>query len=333
MTEYLLLTHPEQDRIYLEQSRPAVQAELSRLLPSWEAIPDTVAEVPACVLRGPSPLTEQELAALCRASCYYALFLREGELLRPVEPALWRALPDSLNTILKYPGKTNHRFTRLLVNLAARAADSLRPLPVLLDPMCGQGTTLFEAAIRGWNAIGIETLEQPLHKGQVYFAKYLEHGRYKHSLREERITREGKRLGQSVTVDYAVSREAWQRQDTRFLRFIRGDSTQCSLLLSKGCADVIACDLPYGVQHGAAGKEGLRRDAASLAAACAPGWLWSLRPGGAAALAYNSLTTRREALAQGLEKAGFQVLPPLSGLEHRVDQSILRDVIVAKKPK
>ena len=34
-----------------------------------------------------------------------------------------------------------------------------------------------------------------------------------------------------------------------------------------------------------------------------------------------------------LEQAGFEVLPQVEGLEHRVDQSILRDVLVARKPK
>lgn len=241
-------------------------------------------------------------------------------------------MPDELNTILKYPGKTNERFTRLLVHLAAAAAARLRPVPTLLDPMCGQGTTLFEAAIRGWNAIGVETLEQPLHKGQVYFERYLKTGRYKHRLREEPLVREGKRLGRAVQADYALSREAWQAEETRFVRFVRGDAAQCGLLLPRGCADVLACDLPYGVQHGASGREGLRRDAAALTAQCAPGWFSALRPGGGLALAYNRHTTRQDALERALRMAGFAVLPPIPGLAHRVDQAILRDVLQAQKP-
>lgn len=331
--EYVLLPHPGHERVYLEHSEAAALAELSFLLPGWQCTPCAAAGIPAFSLHGNDFLKEEELEALSRASFYYALFLREGELLRPITPPEWRALPDSLNTILKYPGKTNHRFTRLLVNLALAASDTMRPRPVLLDPMCGQGTTLFEAAIHGFSAIGVETLEQPLHKGQIYFTKYLENGRYKHSIREERITRDGKRLGQSVQVDYALTREEWQRETPRFIRFIRGDSAQCKLLLPRACADILVCDLPYGVQHGASGRDGLRRDASELAAACAPGWLLALRPGGAAALSYNSHTTRRDKLQKGLEQAGFQVLPQMPGLEHRVDQSILRDVIVAKKPK
>ena len=45
------------------------------------------------------------------------------------------------------------------------------------------------------------------------------------------------------------------------------------------------------------------------------------------------MTTPRHQLAAAMEQAGFEVLPQVDGLEHRVDQSILRDVLVARKPK
>ena len=56
----------------------------------------------------------------------------------------------------------------------------------------------------------------------------------------------------------------------------------------------------YGVQHGASGGDGLRRNAAGLAAEAAPGWFAVLRPGGGVALAYNVLTTPRQQLVQAL---------------------------------
>ena len=63
----------------------------------------------------------------------------------------------------------------------------------------------------------------------------------------------------------------------------------------------------------------------------ADGWFAALRPGAGVALAYNSLTTPRHQLAEAMEAAGFTVLPQAEGLEHRVDQAILRDVLVARK--
>ena len=103
--------------------------------------------------------------------------------------------------------------------------------------------------------------------------------------------------------------------------------------LFTGTADLLACDLPYGVQHGASGGGSLQRNAAKLVAEVASGWLQALRPGAGVAMAYNSMTTPRHQLAQAMEQAGFEVLPQVEGLEHRVDQSILRDVLVARKPK
>ncbi len=327
-----MLANPGHNRIYLASAMGAALCELSALVPDARAEAGELAGQPALTLSCEAPLTQGQLAALARSSLFFALFQREGALLRPLTPPDWRYLPDSLNTILKYPGKTNEQFTRLMVNLALEACTALRPVPTLLDPMCGQGTTLFEAAIRGWNAVGLEVQEQPVHKGATYFLKFLETGRYKHKRSEEKRTQGGKRIAQIVTVDYAAQKDDWYAENTRQLRFVRGDSAQAGGILAKNTADLLACDLPYGVQHGASGGGALQRNAARLVAQAAPGWQAVLRKGAGLALAYNALTTPRQQLADALEQAGFTVLPQQEGLEHRVDQSILRDVLVAVKP-
>lgn len=333
MTEYLLLASPGHNRVYLDSAAGAALAELSALLPGCRAEAAALCGQTAFRLTCEQPLDGAALAACARSSLFFALFeAAPGGLLRPVDIPRWQYLPDSLNTILKYPGKTNEQFTRLLVNLALAATRAPRETPTLLDPMCGQGTTLFEAAIRGWSAVGLEVQEQPVQKGSSYFVKFLENGRYKHKRSEEKRTHEGKRIAQLVTVDYAAGKDDWYREDTRRVQFFRADSALCSRLLPKNTADVLACDLPYGVQHGANGGGALLRNAAGLVSSCAPGWLTVLRPGAGVALAYNSLTTPRHRLAQAMEEAGFAVLPQLEGLEHRVDQAILRDVLVACKP-
>ena len=51
----------------------------------------------------------------------------------------------------KYKGKTNEAFTMHLINQALCAAKLPEGRPVtLLDPMCGRGTTLFQAVNRGF---------------------------------------------------------------------------------------------------------------------------------------------------------------------------------------
>lgn len=332
MTGYLLLPSPGHSRLFLDQAGEAALCELRALLPDVEAERTASAGIPCFRLVSGRPLSEKELAAVSSSSLFYALFEeREDALLRPVETPQWRYLPDSLNTILKYPGKTNEQFTRMLVNLAKAASRDLRETPTLLDPMCGQGTTLFEAAIRGWNAVGLEVQEQPVQKGSSYFLKFLETGKYKHKRFEERRTQGGKKLARLVAVEYAAEKDAWYGGDTRSIRFFRAESSLCSALLPRESADLLVCDLPYGVQHGGSGAEGLTRDASRPAEECAAGWFHALRKGAGAAFAYNTLTTPREKLAGALERAGFSVLPREEGLLHRVDQAILRDVLVARK--
>lgn len=333
MYNYLLLKNPGHSRVYLEAAAGAGLAELSLLLPCCQAQEAMLCGQPAIRLSLSQPLEGAALEACAKSSLFFALFIQEETgLLEPVDPPEWRYLPDSLNTILKYPGKTNEQFTRLLVNLAASASARLRPCPTLLDPMCGQGTTLFEGAIRGWNAVGMEVQEQPVRRGADYFEKFLQTGRYKHKRTQEKRSQKGKAIAQATVLDYAAQKDAWDRGDTRRVTFFHSDCQLCPQLLGKKSADLLACDLPYGVQHASAGQTGLRRSAVSLVEQSAPGWLECLRPGGGAALAYNRLITPRDRLAAAMEQAGFAVLPPLEGLEHRVDQAIVRDVLVAVRP-
>ena len=132
-------------------------------------------------------------------------------------------------------------------------------------------------------------------------------------------------------MQYAAKKDDWYAEDTRKVQFYRADSALCGQLLGKNAADLLVCDLPYGVQHGASGGGSLQRNAAKIVREVADGWFAALRPGAGVALAYNSLTTPRHQLAEAMEAAGFTVLPQAEGLEHRVDQAILRDVLVARK--
>jgi tRNA G10 N-methylase Trm11 len=103
----------------------------------------------------------------------------------------------------------------------------------------------------------------------------------------------------------------------------------------EGSFDLVVTDLPYGVQHGSrtAGK-GLVRSPEDLLAEAAPVWARLLRPGGAMGVAWNTFVAKRELAAGLLADAGLEVVEeaPYESFRHRVDQAILRDVIVARKP-
>jgi hypothetical protein len=80
--------------------------------------------------------------------------------------------------------------------------------------------------------------------------------------------------------------------------------------------------------------KGLARSPTDLLAEAAPVWAGLLRPGGALGIAWNTFVARREEAGGVLAAAGLEVLDdaPYDAFRHRVDQSIQRDILVARKP-
>ena len=58
----------------------------------------------------------------------------------------------------------------------------------------------------------------------------------------------------------------------------------------------------------------------------------ALKPGGAAAISFNTLTLRKDTLLTLLQNAGFTPLtePPYDDFSHFVEQAVHRDFIVAR---
>jgi tRNA G10 N-methylase Trm11 len=95
-------------------------------------------------------------------------------------------------------------------------------------------------------------------------------------------------------------------------------------------------DAPYGVKHGAVrSSRSTSRSPAALLESAMPLWSELLRPGGAIGLSWNTYGLERGELAAMLAASGLEVMDsePFLGFEHRVDQAIVRDLIVARKPR
>jgi hypothetical protein len=126
-------------------------------------------------------------------SFVYAVFelryAKPDTVLVPIRKTNPTYMPASINTILKYTGKTNEQFTRMMINLAFLCSDFTHSDHItLLDPIAGKGTTLFEGLISGYDVYGIEIGEKVAGETVRFLKKYLETEKYKHTVKTEKIS-------------------------------------------------------------------------------------------------------------------------------------------------
>jgi hypothetical protein len=342
MPAYALLILPAANRVYAGAAARLTAAELEvfgrallggRLSGIGET---TIAGVPYVTFTAEA-LGERDAALLANLSSLYALFEREGEL-RPLPLRRLDRFDDDLVTIQRYQGKTNEQFTKLLVNLTLCATDLAGELLErrfrLLDPLCGCGTTLNQALLYGFDAAGIEIDGRDFDAYAHFIQTWLKDKRLKHQASAGPVRRNHRTLGRRLRVSLAHSREAWRAGETQELDVVNADTTQAAEFFRPRSFDALVADLPYGVQHGSAVERGLRRGPVELLEAALPVWTELLRPGGAAGFSWNTHVASRDKLAAVLEAAGLRVLEggPYDRFRHRVDQAIVRDLLVARRP-
>jgi len=339
MPGYALLLAPSANRVYADQAGRLARAELAAFSSVLSTEP---ADIGSARIGGVeyltfrSELTERDVAYLSNLSAAYALFERVGELLRPVELTPLARYDSDLITIPKYAGKTNEQFTKLLLNLtvlASAAANRMldRKLTVA-DPLCGRGTTLNQALMYGYDAIGVEIDGKDVEAYKAFLQTWLKRKRLKHTAELVPVRRQGRRAARRLEVTVAASVDDHKAGAVQKLTVVQADTTQLDGLLRARCADVLVADLPYGVAHGSHDDHGgLSRRPLELLERAVPQWVTLLRPGGALGLSWNLKVARRE-LAEDILLANGLAIVPDAGLAHRVDQGIERDVVVARKP-
>jgi SAM-dependent methyltransferase len=284
-------------------------------------------------------LDARHLALLANLSALHALFeVVDGALLRPCPVAPVAFATDDVVTIQRYSGKSNEAFTHLLVNLALaegeRGFDALLAGErlSLLDPACGRGTTLNRGVVYGLDATGIEVDQRDVEAYTAFILTWLKDKRMKHELKQAKLRKGRDTPAHRVTVTYGPTKD---RRQHRVVDVIHDDTLNARAHLPARSMDLLVCDLPYGVQHGAQPGAGrLDRGPGGLLARALPVWLDVLRPGGAMALAWNRRTLGRPALAELVADAGFELRTAVDddGFAHRVDRAIHRDVLLAVRP-
>ncbi len=356
MVNYAILANPGHNRVYFEASEGISLAELmiaarAFSTPCENFRLEEIGGVPYYLLDAERALTRREVGILSRLSFCYAIFTVErsgGEkILRPVCKVDATFFNPSVSSILKYSGKTNELFTRTMINAALYSSDFSGETGRihLLDPVSGKGTTLYEGLICGFDVSGVDIGEKVVHEASVYFKKFLESEKFKHSLHSERLSGENKSYRSRVyRFDFAPTKEDFKNAEKlRHLTMVAGDARFADRYFKKNSFHLVVGDLPYGVAHGnVAGQwkpsdgkafSSPTRNPKELLRACLPALKKVLKPGGALALAWNTFVLPKAQMAEVLEQNGFAVLTggPYDMFEHRVDQAIKRDILLAKK--
>lgn len=277
-------------------------------------------------------LQKGQLELFSRHSSIGLLAEETNGLLRPLLKTENAYLPRDIAEVLKYKGKTSTTFTRMMLNMAlCSTTGSMKEIPLILDPMCGKGTTLFCAMEWGMEAAGIEINRNDLKQIMDYLDRYFQIHRLKYTVSQSSET-VGKISVAAAEYTYSDSKQSFTEGNVRHLRLYAGDTACAGRLMKKRQADAIVADLPYGIQH-APQIERQAEPFDHLLVRAMPSWYDALRPGGILGLSYNTLTLKRKKILDAGISCGFSFMEgdPYDDLEHDVDQAVKRDAVFLKK--
>ncbi|WP_326595434.1 TRM11 family SAM-dependent methyltransferase [Streptomyces sp. NBC_01803] len=340
-----MLILPAANRVYAEASVELTQAELGVFSETvlggqiGEIRDEEIGGVRYVTFSVPE-LSDRQKEFLANLSSIYALFgINENGTLTPVALTSMDRFDDDLISIQKYAGKTNEHFTKMLLNVTVLSSDSAehmtgRTLRVF-DPLCGRGTTLNQAIMYGYDADGMDRDRKDFEAYAAFLRTWLKRKRVKHTAEVASVRRDRKMIGRRLDVSLGLAKEDYKAGDKRRLTVVNADTLKAGDFFSASTFDVIVADAPYGVQHGSRGKEGgLSRHPLDLLQDALPVWTPLLRRGGAVGISWNTNVARRDDVVDIFTKNGLEVKDsgPYLRFGHRVDQAIVRDIIVARKP-
>ncbi len=347
MYTYLIMQNPGHSRVYYEQSTKLAVAELKiagkRFENECQVDTITIANVFYIKFKTEKQITENELFLLSRLSFIFALFelveINNQDLLQPVTFSKSGYIDPKISQLLKYSGKTNELFTKMMVNIGLLSTGFDYDQKIqLLDPVAGKGTTLFEGCVYGFDVAGIEINKNSFQEGSLFFKKFLEKERYKH--KHMKIKGARKNIQDSADFqefEYGATKEDFKDEALRKkLKFVNGDTAKTNKYFKKNSFHIIIGDLPYGISHGNIQKDKSQNPSRSplkLLTDSLPEWHKVLKKDGVLVISWNKFVMPREDLIELLENNNFNVLSeePYNDFEHKVDMSIKRDVIVAMK--
>ncbi len=348
MNKYLILQHPGHNRVYYNLAGKLALAELKIAVQRLDVICDIVEikeikDVRYLFIESKENLTSNDLKIISRLSFVFAIFrlqeFQDENCLIPISKFDYEYVDNKISSLLKYSGKTNELFTKMMINVALLSSDfNYNENIKLLDPVAGKGTTLFEGIVYGFNVTGIEIDSKSVLAANLFFKKYLEKERFKHTANKRQVY--GKSKSEAIYIqefEYARSKEEFKSEESRKkFGLVTGNSQEASKYFRNESFHLIVGDLPYGIAHGNTSDKkstSITRNPSELLSQCVPEWYEVLKTGGVTVIAWNSFVVSKQKLEEIFSKNGFDVLAesPYDGFEHMVDKSIKRDILVCKK--
>lgn len=344
--KYLILQNPGHNRVYYNLADQLALAELQIAANRFtvdvvKVDVELIENVRYLSIETKGNMEQSDLDVVSRLSFVFAIFLYDehSKCMKPIRKIDYEFVDQKISSLLKYQGKTNELFTKMMVNVGLLASDCCYEDEIsLLDPVAGKGTTLFEALVYGFNAYGIELETGAVHEASVFFKKYLETEKLKHKADQRRIAGTNKNNEiQIKEFEFALTKEAFKSgEGLKKLGMVAGNTSDAHTYFKKPIFNLIVGDLPYGIYHGNRSYEsrsGATRNPSELLEECLPGWYKVLKKGGTVVLAWNSFVISPKKLGEIFESNGFSVFgeEPFNKFQHMVDKSIKRDIIVAKK--
>ena len=343
---YAILQLPSVNHVYNAASGQLVVGELQSV--NAAVMGDRIKDIENTIIGGVSYLTFTceamtggDVFYIANLSFVYALFAVHGDeqtlRLRPIKLEALDRYDSDLLSILKFAGKTNQHFTRMLLNVTLMASSFAAQMQserlTVFDPLCGRGTTLNQALMYGYHAAGIEMDHNDYEAYRIFINRWLKDKRLKHKSDEAELRKEKQHQARRLSIRLAADKSAYKSGDVQTLDFLQTDTLEAGTFFKAGFCQLIVTDLPYGVKHGNRSTQGLAKSPLQLLTQALPVWTRLLCQGGAIGIAWNTHLAAKTQVIGLLENAGLSVNPGTSGnqFRHRVDQAILRDIVVATR--
>ena len=261
-------------------------------------------------------IEDGEFSKLSRLSFFQGLFENnEGEL-SALDIAPEFKLHENFIFGSKFKGKTNERFTQMMINVGLASVTKVENNKIL-DPMCGRATTLLWAMRYGLNAKGVEVDAKATADIVQIVKKWSKVCEISSKVKEGYISKKTKsNVGKFLEFSSQGNN----------MKVVTGNSTDAARLLGNEKFDLIISDIPYGIQH--LSNNGSKNPFVTLEQ-CLPEWGRCLSKGGSIVIGFNSNNPKRNKLLELSNSLGFEVLD--FSIPHRMSESIVRDVIILKK--